>query len=85
MLAQALGPQPKVTPHVNITRIKENDMLLLCSDGLTSVVPDAEIKDVLGNSDDAARELVSLVYKQRGDDNVSIIVGRVRASSGILE
>lgn len=79
VLTQAIGPHPSVTPHVNITKVHKNDVLLLCSDGLTSVLTDEEIKDVLVTTPfrHTAKKLLDLVLERKGDDNVSIIVSKV--------
>lgn len=79
VLTQAIGPHPSVTPHVNITKVHKNDVLLLCSDGLTSVLTDEEIKDVLLTTPfkHTAEKLFNLVLERKGDDNVSIIVSKV--------
>lgn len=53
------------------------DRMLVCSDGLTGEVEDAEIAAVLGSvsdPDEAARELVRLAVEHGGRDNVTVIV-----------
>jgi protein phosphatase len=79
VLTQAIGPQPAINPHVNICRIAEGDLILLCSDGLTSVLSDSEIRNVLSDKlfIEAADELLARVYDKNGDDNVSIILSKV--------
>lgn len=79
VLTQAIGPQRNVTPHVNVTRVHENDLILLCSDGLTSVVPDSEIEDILSRFpfSQTASALLARAIESASDDNVSIIVSRI--------
>ncbi|MEO8168375.1 MAG: protein phosphatase 2C domain-containing protein [bacterium] len=79
VLTQAIGPQPSVTPHVNVTKVQKDDILLLCSDGLTSVLSDEEIKNVLVTAPfkQSAEKLFDLVLQRKGDDNVSVIVSKV--------
>jgi protein phosphatase len=79
VLTQAIGPQPSVHPHVNITRITPSAIVLLCSDGVTSSLSDSEIKEVLLASSfkNIPSELFSLVCEKQGDDNVSIIAARL--------
>lgn len=79
VLTQAIGPQPSINPHVNITRITPSDIVLLCSDGVTSSLTDSEIKDVLTTSafQNIPSDLFSLVCDKQGDDNVSIIVAKL--------
>ena len=57
------------------------DRWLLCTDGLTRHVSDAEIGERLGgpgSSEEICRDLLRLALDRGGDDNVTIIVARVR-------
>jgi PPM family protein phosphatase len=59
--------------------LRDQDTLLLCTDGLTDMVSDAQIADVLASSPpaaDAAQALIGLALKQGGIDNVTVIVAR---------
>lgn len=87
VLTQAIGPYPSINPHVNITRIVPSDIVLLCSDGVTSSLSDAEIKDVLlaSSFERIPSELFSLVCEKQGDDNVSIIVAKLGKASTEVE
>ncbi len=79
VLTQAMGPHPVVSPHVSISKLSSGDMMLLCSDGLTSVVTDEEIRYVLINKsfDDTTKALYDMVVAREGDDNVSIVAVNV--------
>ncbi len=79
VLTQAIGPLPEVTPHVSISKIFPEDIVLLCSDGLSSFVSDREIKDVLANIpfEDTTTELLKLVTDRKGDDNLSIVLTKI--------
>ncbi len=81
VLTQAIGPNPGISPHVNIARISPGDIVLLCSDGLTSVVPEEEISKILvsKNPQEAVEVLFEQVVSRGGDDNVSIVACRVNA------
>jgi protein phosphatase len=52
------------------------DRFLLCSDGLTGKVSDAEIAERLGHSNlvDAPKDLVELANQRGGDDNITVVV-----------
>jgi protein phosphatase len=54
----------------------QGDRFLLCSDGLTGKVADAEIADRLGsvNLVDAPKDLVELANQRGGDDNITVVV-----------
>jgi serine/threonine protein phosphatase PrpC len=63
------------------SRLEDGDQVLLCSDGLTEMVPDEDIARVLGGAAtaaDACRQLVDLALAAGGKDNVTVIVGRYR-------
>ncbi len=73
------GPNLGVEPEVVTLALEDGDRLLLCSDGLTEMVADAEIARILGDSatpDDAARSLVRRANEQGGRDNITVIVAR---------
>ncbi|HEU5114037.1 MAG TPA: protein phosphatase 2C domain-containing protein [Acidimicrobiia bacterium] len=76
MLTRCLG----LTRFVNVDRIDLNlnpgDRLLLCSDGLNSMVPTEGIAKALtdGTADEAAWKLVEAANKAGGHDNISVIV-----------
>lgn len=57
-----------------------DDIFMICSDGLTDVVSDTEIQEILeieDNLNDAAKKLVDLAKKYGGNDNISLILIRV--------
>jgi protein phosphatase len=58
--------------------LQPDDVMLLCSDGLTGVVSDAEIAAACSNTSAAAaaQELVSLANRRGGSDDISVVVGR---------
>jgi PPM family protein phosphatase len=76
MLTRCLG----LTRFVNVDRIDldldPGDRLLLCSDGLNSMVPPNGIAKALanGSADEAAWKLVEAANKAGGHDNISVIV-----------
>ena len=59
--------------------LQPDDVVVLCSDGLTGVVSEAEIAAVCSHTPaaGAAQELVNLANRRGGPDNISVIVGRV--------
>jgi PPM family protein phosphatase len=63
------------------SRIQDHDQLLLCSDGLTEMVPEEAIAGVLRAptpAADACRKLVDLALEAGGRDNVTVVLGRYR-------
>jgi protein phosphatase len=62
-------------------RLSDGDQILLCTDGLTDMVPEASIAEALrapGPSADVCRKLVDLALNGGGKDNVTVILGRYR-------
>lgn len=79
VLIRALGIDPTVEVDVSEELLMETDTVLLCSDGLTRELSDAQIAAVLGKSDEpqaAATRLVELAKQAGGGDNVTVIVVR---------
>ena len=77
VLSQALGTEETVDPDTY--HLSLEDVLLLCSDGLSDDVPEAEIRDaVTGSSslDAAAEALVELANRVDGSDNVGVALAR---------
>ena len=58
-------------------RLLEGDMLLICSDGLTDMVPDEEIERILAEDMEPAMGLIERAKDNGGEGNVSAIVAMV--------
>lgn len=91
-LTQALGGSSlpvTVEPHISVDApLAAGETLLLCSDGLTDMVPDNVIRDILSkaaNSTMAARYLVASALQAGGRDNISLVVARLAESSGSID
>ncbi len=79
ILTQAMGSRASVRPSFAIHRMQNGDSILLCSDGLTGVVSDEEIREIVtsGSVQDAAEGLVGLARTKGAEDDVSILLSRV--------
>ncbi len=65
------------TPDIFEIEIEKGDKLLLCSDGLTNMVEDYDIKKIINNSDsieEAVRRLIDQANENGGKDNISAIL-----------
>ena len=84
ILTRALGSEPAVEVDLDTHATQPEDVYLLCSDGLTEMLDDAEIAAVLvgfgGPLRAAADELVRRANANGGVDNVSVILVRAPAS-----
>lgn len=77
MVTRALGGKNDLEVDVQAPRLQPGDVLLLCSDGLTSMVPEDEIARLLAGEPEAAvSRLVDAANERGGDDNVSVLVLR---------
>lgn len=84
VLLRALGSEAEVTVDAEEHMIVARDILLLCSDGLTRMVIEAEIAGTLQSEPDATRaaqKLVELANERGGADNITVIVVRIGAES----
>lgn len=77
ILTRALGVEPDVEVATKTLRVKAGDRLLLCSDGLTSMVPQEAITEILTKHKEpqkAADSLVTAANEAGGVDNTTAIV-----------
>jgi len=79
VLLRALGVRRNVDPDLLELAPEPGDLYLLCSDGLTGQVEDAEIAElVAGESelDAACERLIDLANRRGGDDNITVVLLR---------
>ncbi|MEV5335675.1 MerR family transcriptional regulator [Streptomyces werraensis] len=84
LLLRALGRGADSTPDLRLHDARAGDRYLLCSDGLSTVVPAGDIHRVLADTPEpeaAVRELVDLANASGGPDNVSCVVADVVAKA----
>ncbi len=77
VITRALGTDPDVDVDTFSVRAEDGDLFLLCSDGLTDMVSEEAILDVVernrGNIDRALRALVKEANKGGGQDNITVV------------
>ena len=78
VVTRALGGRADLVVDIQSRRMAPGDMLLLCSDGLTTMIPDDGIARILRESDgDVARAttaLVSEANERGGEDNITVVL-----------
>ncbi len=78
VVTRALGGKADLAVDMQTRRMKAGDILLLCSDGLTAMVPDEDIARVLeeakGAIEKAARDLVAEANAHGGEDNITVVL-----------
>jgi serine/threonine protein phosphatase PrpC len=79
MLTQVLMGEGSVAPVLMVYEVNSKDRFLLCSDGLSSVLTEKEIKSLLkkSNRDEAAVALVEATYVNGAPDNVTVVIADV--------
>jgi serine/threonine protein phosphatase PrpC len=79
MLTQALRGDGDVTPVLQMYEVKKGDRYLLCSDGLSGVLTDKEIKIGLKKTDkdEAVKFLVDATYVNGAPDNVTVLIADI--------
>ena len=77
VITRALGSDPAMYADHFCLNIEEGDRLILCSDGLSSMVPDGEIENIASKSSTAqicVDNLVDAALAAGGHDNVTVVV-----------
>jgi protein phosphatase len=80
IITRALGPEAQVDVDTYTIRGEHDDLLLLCSDGLTSMIDEDTIARVLrgtGTLADAGRQLIDEANKAGGRDNITVVLFRL--------
>lgn len=79
ILTKALGAREDVDFEVFGRELRPGDVVLLCSDGLTNMLEDATILEIVtsyAGLDEASRQLVARANAQGGRDNISVLLVR---------
>ena len=75
LITRAVGVDATVEGDLFEVELRDTDILLLCSDGLTGMVEDEKIAEVLakaGTLEDKGRELLTLALEGGGRDNITV-------------
>jgi PPM family protein phosphatase len=92
IITRALGPEESVEVDTRSFRARAGDVYLLCSDGLTSMVPELRLAEILLAHPplrDAGEALIAEANRAGGRDNITVIllrleeVGGSRADTGV--
>ncbi len=77
IITRAMGSREEAMPDFFEVDMKAGDRILLCSDGLSNMVEDDEIRDIVQDStdlDDAVSSLINKANYYGGNDNISVII-----------
>jgi len=85
VITRAVGTDPDVDVDAFTIEAEDGDVFLLCSDGLTDMVEDVDILELVdrnrGDLEKAVRALVQLANKEGGEDNITAVAFRISADS----
>lgn len=80
IITRALGPEPDVDVDTVTYAVQAGDVLLLCSDGLTAMVSEERMAEILASAptlDRAASQLIEAANKAGGRDNITVVAARL--------
>jgi serine/threonine protein phosphatase PrpC len=88
VITRALGTDPEVDIDSLAVDAQPGDVYLLCSDGLTTMVTDQEILDIVGRArslEHAGKDLVKAANRRGGEDNITVVLFAVEADEPLEE
>ena len=83
IIVRALGTTVDADPDLQLLTLEPDDLFLICSDGLSGMMSDQEIADILGAGGELpalCRRLVDLANDKGGHDNVTVVLARTTAT-----
>ncbi len=84
VLTNVLMGLGNITPLLVQYEVKAGDKFLLCSDGLTNVISNAELHKKM-TEEDALSNLISLTYERGAPDNVTVVIAEVGTGDTVTE
>ena len=80
IITRALGPEPHVEVDTHTWPTRDGDRFLLCSDGLTTMIKEGHVADILKDApslEDAGARLIDAANDAGGRDNITVILFRL--------
>jgi len=75
MLMKALGCEESIEPDVTVKNFIPGDIILICSDGLTNMISEKEIYNIIKqDTENAVQNLVKKANELGGYDNITVII-----------
>ncbi len=86
VITRAVGSEPTITADIFTGKLLEGQSILMCSDGLTNMVDEDEITQVLVSDEtpeNQANSLVNLAKQNGGKDNITVVIIKNQNGGGI--
>jgi serine/threonine protein phosphatase PrpC len=87
VILQAMGQRPNLMVALGHIELRRNDVILLCSDGLSGKVKDDEMYDIVTSAasfKEASQKLIDLAKARGGEDNITVVLAHV-SGEGVAE
>ncbi len=84
IITRSLGYQEEVEVDTRVEMVQEGDIFLLCSDGLSNMVEEDEMLEILTRChfSEAPWRLVEMANDRGGDDNITVVLTRIDRVGG---
>ena len=82
LVTRAMGVEPDVLLELNLFDVQSDDLIMLCSDGLTDMLDDARLQELLSMPlalQEMCLALVAAANEAGGRDNISVVLARIRS------
>lgn len=77
VVLKALGTEEQLEPDIRTLELEQGNKILMCTDGLTDKVLDAELQEIIQSSNDietAGENMIESANDRGGDDNITLIL-----------
>jgi len=84
LITKALMGNTETEPFIQLINVEPDDLFLLCTDGLSSVINESEISKILredGVTEVAAEKLKKAVYKSGAPDNITLVLAKLTSEN----
>ncbi len=85
LITRSIGPHPQVEVDMEQGEAREGDVFVLCSDGLTDMISEEKIRDILSTRQKSPQQLGEMLVKEAnecgGQDNITVVVVRIEPGS----
>jgi protein phosphatase len=81
IITKAIGTEKEVDPSVHTTEIQDQDIYLMCTDGLSDMLNLKEIESIINSNPDiqkAGENLVKRAKEKGGFDNITVVLNKVK-------